>query len=392
VTIPSIALIGVSAYGKIYLERVLHHADRGELAIRAATIINLPEETAAGHELQARGCVIYQDYRRMLADHRSRLDLVLIPTGIPWHKEMTVAALEAGANVLVEKPLTMDPEEIGEIKRAREASGRFVAVGFQQMFTAATARVHAMIQGGEIGRLTSMRGMGLWPRTEAYFQRNSWAGRIKVNSAYVWDSPLTNGLAHFLMLGLHWSQLPQDEGFEEVEAELYRAQGIESYDTAAVRWRSPHGVELFFLATHSCEVEVNPVLIAEGTRGRIVWTLEGGMLERPAAEAVPIPVQSETAARGEMFACVLRRLRNPAEAICTIEQAALHTRFMAAVHAGREITPVPGPLIRRRVGEAGAAQVAIAGIESDFLRAFAMRRLPSEAAAPWGQAASVALH
>jgi len=72
--------------------------------IVAATVINPADEADNIAELKAHGCEIYSDYEKMLAEHSGRIDLCLIPTGIPWHARMTIAALRARANVLVEKP------------------------------------------------------------------------------------------------------------------------------------------------------------------------------------------------------------------------------------------------------------------------------------------------
>ena len=80
-TPPRAAIIGVSGYGKIYLERLLHHAARGDFEVAAATVINRAEEQVACAELTARGAMIYGDYHEMLEAQAGQLDLVLIPVG-----------------------------------------------------------------------------------------------------------------------------------------------------------------------------------------------------------------------------------------------------------------------------------------------------------------------
>ena len=54
--------------------------------------------------MKRRGVRIFTSLREMLAQAREELDLVCIPTGIPLHRPMAIAALEADCNVLVEKP------------------------------------------------------------------------------------------------------------------------------------------------------------------------------------------------------------------------------------------------------------------------------------------------
>src|SRR5690606_22451247 len=109
---PRVALIGVSGYGRIHLQLAREGRDRGELVIVAAAVINAAEESENVAELFAHGCAIYGDYREMLRRHAGQIDLCLIPTGIHLHARMTVDALRAGANVLVEKPLASSMDDV----------------------------------------------------------------------------------------------------------------------------------------------------------------------------------------------------------------------------------------------------------------------------------------
>ena len=105
--LPRVALIGISGYGRIHLQLARECRDRGEVEIVAATVINQEEEAQNVAELRQHGCEIFADYREMLGAFRGRIDLCLIPTGIHWHTRMTIAALEAGANVLLHAMLSL---------------------------------------------------------------------------------------------------------------------------------------------------------------------------------------------------------------------------------------------------------------------------------------------
>src|ERR1019366_1940326 len=102
---PRVALIGISGYAAIYLKILREMRARRLIKLAAVVIINPQEEAAAVKELSASNCIVHGDYREMLRQHRGQIDLCCIPTGIGWHAPMTIAALEAGANALVEKPL-----------------------------------------------------------------------------------------------------------------------------------------------------------------------------------------------------------------------------------------------------------------------------------------------
>jgi predicted dehydrogenase len=390
-TPPRAAIIGVSGYGKIYLERLLHHAARGDLTIAAATVINRSEEPAACADLEAKGAVIYDDYRRMFEAQAGQLDLVLIPTGIHWHARMTLAALAAGANVLVEKPLAPTIQEVWAVQAAAAAAGRFVAVGFQDIYLEDNLTVKRQLVEGVLGRLRRIKGRGLWPRDDAYYARNDWAGRVRLGGEWVLDSPLANALAHFLNLALFLAgdaveRTAQPQG---VEAELYRARSIENFDTAAIRVATRSGVEICFYATHSCATVVEPELQIEGTEGTAVWSVHDGWRLRSArAGERAWPARGETQARREMFVRVLRRLQDPGTFVCGPEIAAEHTRCVNGAQAAAIIRDVPPGFVEQRgAGRIVSGQPVIADIERQIDRAFAAGSLLHESGCPWASPA-----
>jgi predicted dehydrogenase len=386
-TPPRAAIIGVSGYGKIYLERLLHHAARGDFEVAAATVINRAEEQAACAELTARGAMIYGDYHEMLEAQAGQLDLVLIPTGIHWHARMTLAALAAGANVLVEKPLAATVQDVRAIRETAPAAGRFVAVGFQDIYLEDNLMVKRRLVGGTLGRLRRIRGRGLWPRDDAYYARNDWAGRVRVGGEWVLDSPLANALAHFLNLALFLAgeEIERSASPVAVEAELYRARPIESYDTAAVRATTRHGVEICFYASHSCAEAMEPELHIEGDGGTAVWSVGGGWRLRSAREGETVlPARGETQARREMFGRVLCRLHDPAAFVCGPEIAAEHILCVNGAHAATTIRDIPAAHIEsRRPGPRGSPQPAIIGLGPQIERAFGAGRLLHESGCPW---------
>jgi len=373
--LPRVALIGVSGYARIYLELALAAKARGELDLAAAVIINPADEAATEAVLRSGGCRIYRDYEEMLQSESGRLDLCLIPTGIPWHARMTLAALKAGANVLVEKPLAGSLVEVADIRAAERASGRFVAVGFQDIYSPVNRWLKQQLCAGVIGRLHTVRFLGLWPRPAAYFTRNPWAGRLHADGTQVLDSPLNNAFAHFVNLGLYFAGTePDSAASTQIEsAELLRAHAIESFDTSVVRARSPEGISFWFGATHTCHAVREPEIYLEGTNGRVEWKHErtcvilpdGGPREERALPDI-------TANRQSMFAAALARLRDPATAICSTALAQRHTAFVEAVHAAATVQTVPPGLVSWQSPAPGQPAVPVVdGLEAALTRAFA---------------------
>ena len=74
----------------------------------------------------------YADHRRMLAEQP--LDAVLIASPNATHAEIACDAIEAGAHVLVEKPLCLTVEDVDRVIAARDKAGVVVQVGYMKRF------------------------------------------------------------------------------------------------------------------------------------------------------------------------------------------------------------------------------------------------------------------
>lgn len=376
---PRIALIGVSGYARIYLALARAAHERGEIDLCAAVIINPTEEAAIESELRARGSVIYRDYETMFKAEAGRLDLCLIPTGIPWHARMTLAALRAGAHVLVEKPLAGSLAEVAAIRAAEQATARFVAVGFQDIYSPVNRWLKEQLCAGVIGPIHTVRFIGLWPRPAAYFTRNPWAGRLHADGTQVLDSPLNNAFAHFVNLSLYFAGPTVAEAAQvRIEsAELLRAHAIESFDTSVVRARSPEGIAFWFGATHTCREVCEPEIYLEGRTGRVEWKHERSCIIHHAdgrREERALPDSS--ANRQSMFDAVLAKLRAPDTFVCTTALADRHTAFVEAVHAATPVQAVPPELISWQAPVGGAAPVPVVnGLEAALYRALAAQSL-----------------
>lgn len=98
----------------------------------------------------------YGDWKEMLAGEKGRedrLDLVTVATPNATHFEITKNFLEAGFNVLCEKPMTMSVEEGEEIVRIAEKTGKICAVNYCYSAYPMVRQARAMIRAGELGKI-----------------------------------------------------------------------------------------------------------------------------------------------------------------------------------------------------------------------------------------------
>ena len=98
----------------------------------------------------------YGDWREMLAAEAvrpDRLDLVTVATPNSTHFEITKAFLDAGFNVLCEKPMTTTVAEGEAIVRAAKASGAICAVNYGYTGYSLVRHMRAMVARGDLGRV-----------------------------------------------------------------------------------------------------------------------------------------------------------------------------------------------------------------------------------------------
>jgi len=97
----------------------------------------------------------YKDYHDLLAD--KSIDAVYIMTPEHLHHDMTIAALKAGKNVYIEKPLAHTIEEGQEIVDVWKKSGKIVQVGTQNRSSTLYKKAKEMIQQGMVGDVHFVR-------------------------------------------------------------------------------------------------------------------------------------------------------------------------------------------------------------------------------------------
>ena len=100
----------------------------------------------------------YGDWRQMLARERElasaeRLDLITVATPNATHYEIAKACLEAGFDVLCEKPLTTRLEDAEALVAAARANGRILAVNYGYSGYPMVRQARAMVAAGDLGRI-----------------------------------------------------------------------------------------------------------------------------------------------------------------------------------------------------------------------------------------------
>ncbi|MFT4156678.1 MAG: Gfo/Idh/MocA family oxidoreductase [Microbacterium sp.] len=152
------ALAGAGHRAQLYVDAILGaHSERAELGaivepnpVRAEHYAKQVSDAAAPaprlatpDELEA---VIREEY----------VDRVIICSRDDLHAELIVRSLEAGADVVVEKPLTIDAPSAARIEEAVTRTGRKVVLTFNYRYSPRNSALRQVIQHGTIGDVTSI--------------------------------------------------------------------------------------------------------------------------------------------------------------------------------------------------------------------------------------------
>ncbi|MBT6238004.1 MAG: Gfo/Idh/MocA family oxidoreductase, partial [Verrucomicrobia bacterium] len=149
-----VGLIGTGWYGKADLLRLIQVApvDVVSLCDVDSSLLTEAAEIVAGRQKSRKKPRTFSDYRKMLAE--KDLDIVLIATPDHWHALNMIEAVKAGADVYVQKPISVDVLEGQAMLKAARQHGRVVQVGTQRRSTPHLIEAkEQIIDSGKLGKI-----------------------------------------------------------------------------------------------------------------------------------------------------------------------------------------------------------------------------------------------
>ncbi len=142
-------VIGLGWFGEIHVDTLA-----GMSGIEVAAVCTRRADRLAEVAERYRIAARYTDYRELLADES--VDAVSITTHMHDHRDIAVAALEAGKHVFLEKPMAPTPEDCDRIIDAARTSRGLFMVGHICRFDPRAALAKEAIDEGRVGRIFSM--------------------------------------------------------------------------------------------------------------------------------------------------------------------------------------------------------------------------------------------
>lgn len=281
----NIGIVGIGGFGESYMHTLSRLEPAGTAKLVSAVIRNPAKYADKLPDLEKRGVTIRSTLTEMLKEDGKKIDIVAIPTGIPQHRPMMIEAVEAGKPVILEKPPTATIQDMDLMEDALRRTGQWCQIGFQSQGNPAIRKLKRMICDGVFGAIKCITIKGPEMRRESYYQRNPWAGKLRVpegpphegRASWVLDGTVMNPFAHQLMNILYFAKPVWNETAEPlwVQGELYRAHHIEAEDTAALRIQLKQGIQIYFFSTLAGPRNGQLEILIEGEKAKAVYGPRG---------------------------------------------------------------------------------------------------------------------
>lgn len=149
-----VGIIGFGYMGHFHLNKIKQFED-----VQAVCAFDCDADKLA--DAKKEGLETYETIEGFLS---TDIDLVVIATPNQWHAQYAIQAMRAGKNVLCEKPATMSVKELDDVIACCEETGKFFTVHQQRRWDKDYRAVCDVINGGQIGKVTTIESRVLGER------------------------------------------------------------------------------------------------------------------------------------------------------------------------------------------------------------------------------------
>jgi predicted dehydrogenase len=154
-----VGFIGMGVMARYHLGDLL---DRSDTEVAAICEPSAAASGAAAEQFVRRGLPVppnEPDWLRFVATYADQLDAIFIITPHVLHFAQATACLEAGIDVLLEKPMVMTADEATALIRTRDRTGRLLVVAFQGSLSSQIREASRRLRSGELGKILNVNAM-----------------------------------------------------------------------------------------------------------------------------------------------------------------------------------------------------------------------------------------
>ncbi|HEX8683280.1 MAG TPA: Gfo/Idh/MocA family oxidoreductase [Ardenticatenaceae bacterium] len=312
-----------------------HHIKHGLLASTETQIAVVCEPSPASYEwvvklFEERGEEAppnEPDLAKLLTQYAGQLDAAFIVTPHAFHHHQTKLCLEAGLDVLLEKPMVMSATEAEDLIETRDRTGKALVVAFNGSLSPQLRAVVGVLRSGELGPILSISA-------------TVWQNWSEITDGTWRQMPALSGGGFLFDTGAHMLNTVADlagEDFVEVAAWLSnRGQPVETLGVVIARLASGALVTLHGCGETipSCTSDVL-VFCTEGIIRTGVWGREVGIQRRDESSFTPLDAPPAPKSVWEQFLAVRGgRIVNPSPPEVGLRMARLWDAIQASAAQG----------------------------------------------------------
>ena len=172
-------IIGVGNMGSSHAKTLLKGGV--ENGVLAAVCDLKKEKTDQILELELEGAkdvAVFTDYKEMIDS--GLCDVIVVAVPHYDHPRMTIDALNAGLNVICEKPAGVYTKQVKEMNEVAAKSDKLFAMMFNQRTNCVYRKMREMIQSGELGEIKRVNWIiTSWYRSQSYYNSGGWRATWK---------------------------------------------------------------------------------------------------------------------------------------------------------------------------------------------------------------------
>lgn len=179
-----LGLMGAGVIGRRHIEAMID--------TEQAELVAIADPEPSVKALADQHHASYYDNYDALLDDKNELNGVVVATPTENHEHATLAALQAGLHVLVEKPITPTLAAAERIIAAAAVADRHVLVGHHRRYYALTNKARDVIQSGVLGQLVAINGQWTTLKHDDYYlpdwRKKRESGPVLINLIHEIDS------------------------------------------------------------------------------------------------------------------------------------------------------------------------------------------------------------
>lgn len=323
-----VGIVGAGIRGRMYatIAQQLHNTE-----LVGICDVSDPARQAAAEEL---GTATFTDAAEMCG--KTTPDAVVIATPDFAHVEAAISAAEAGASLLIEKPLATSVEEALKVCQAVRKTGVRAMVAFENHWNPPLSAMKAAADAGQLGRMVSCNSQ-LDDRIDVPTEMNTWLGKSSVGWFLMSHSVELAGWIAGQKPARLWAA-----GRRDILAGL----GIDTYDSihAVIEfdggmvgsfsscWVLPRSIPLIFQFRHEM-VGVDGSARADLTDQMLHKATD--RYEHPSTIGVTFG-GAPTSPPAQMFAQFISDLQTGSEMTCSLAEGLLNVAAIVAIHTSIE--------------------------------------------------------